>query len=328
MINILYIGPYKNTNILGHASRDIIHELSHTNNVCIRPLYIDNYFDNNIQDIIIQNLTKKKLEGYYDIIIQHCPINLIAETFGLCEKSVVIPLFEKIVGSDLYIKKLENIDHILVDSEDYAEFLSENYSIKATAFSYSKLYNVDASMSLPIYNNTIKFYSIYDDYDSVIFNKTIEAFYKAFGDNDDISYTYLINNKDRNTTSKITQEFEALKKDLGIKTNLFNVQVIMRELNLSELCSIHKYGNIFIDIEQNNFTSKIHRYIAQSYNKMIITDQLLINDMQVDTNNRSQVFLSVGTQNLIEAMNNILGRHDNIIHNFANHPTITTLLCP
>jgi hypothetical protein len=328
MINILYIGPYKNTNILGHASRDIIHELSRTNNICIRPLYIDNYFDNNVQDIIIQNLTKKKLEGYYDIIIQHCPINLIVETFGLCNKSVVIPLFEKIVGSDLYNKKLENIDHILVDSEDYAEFLSDNYSIKATAFSYSKLYNVDTSMSLPTYNNTIKFYSIYDDYDSAIFNKTIEAFYQAFGDNDDISYTYLINNKDRNTTSKITQEFEALKKDLGIKTNLFNVQVIMRELNLSELCSIHKYGNIFIDIEQNNFTSKIHRYIAQSYNKMIITDQLLVNDIQVDTNNRSQVFLSIGTQNLIEAMNNILSQHDNIIHNFANHPTITTLLCP
>jgi hypothetical protein len=164
-MNILYIGPYKSNSIIRYASLDIIYELSQNENIDnlnIRPIFINEKNQEN-NDLIIDNLSKKPLSNHYDIIIQHAPITMLADSFGLADKNIAIPLFDKTINVNRYQKQLENIDLVLTDSQDFSDFLTAYYDVKnVNTFSYNKLCSSQNQIQFAIYENTYKIYSIYN----------------------------------------------------------------------------------------------------------------------------------------------------------------------
>lgn len=325
-MNVLYVGPYKSSTTIRYASLDIIYELSQArqiSNIDIRPIFINNKNQSN-SDLIINNLSKKQLANHYDVIIQHAPITMLSDTFGLADKNVAIPLFDKIINSNRYQKQLENIDLVLTDSPDFSEFLENHYAVKAVnTFSYTKLYSSHNQIQFPIYENTRKIYSIYHSYDADIFNITITAFYEAFAADDNTSLIYAIKTTDQATVNKINQDFDEIKKTLGIKSNIFNIQIMLKDFSFDELCSIHNKCDLYLDLEQNNLDSKLHRHIARQMNKQIIIDQNIENDITPTGSQRGVFTPFLGTSNLITKMNQSISSHNN----FDTFPSISNLIC-
>lgn len=327
-MNILYLGPYKHKNALYHASLDIIRDLlqnSNIDNLHIRPIYANGNFTKDNKDFIIQNLSGKSLLNHYDVIIQHCPITMISNTFDLCDTSVAIPLFSKIIGSNRYQKKLEGIDLFLTDSPDHTDFLNSYYNLDSKTFSYSQVYASQSNISFPIYEETIKIYSTYETYNANIFEKTIIAFYEACVAYDNISLIFVISNADQSVMNQLNTDFEKVKTKLGLKSNIFNVQVMIKDFSFEELCAIHKKCDVYIDLEQSNFSSKINRYIAKQMNSTIITDHDVTNDITPIESTRGVFHPNIGTSNLITLIQKCLSnKHTS---SFGTYPNIGSFIC-
>lgn len=329
-MNILYIGPYKNNNILYNSSEDIIYGINNNSKIkdlTIRPLYLYEY-NVNSTNLILANLSSKKLKPYYDIIIQHAPIEMIVNPHSLCDKSVLIPLFSKILGSNEYYEKLQCSDEVYTDSIDFTELLNHRLKIDAKTFSYSGIYdNNNEAPAFSVYENTIKFYSIFQEYDEDIFYKTIHAFYQSFGNNDDISLIILFNSKNKNTIDTITEKFSEIKKFLGIKSNIFNVQIVIKEMSFEEINNIHKKCNIYIDIDITNKYSKINRYLAQQNAKKIIIEENLVSDIEIYEKDRNQYYPLTGVNSLSNLMIQTVS-NDIDTKSFTKYPSISKLICP
>ena len=327
-MNILYIGPYKSNNILHNASKDIIYDINHNpdiNDFTIRPIYINN---NNItnKDLLINNLSSKKTKHYYDTIIQHAPISMINNTDGLCNKSIVIPLFKKILGSNEYYETIQFADEIYTDSIDFTLFLNSQLKINAKTFSYTKIYDDSKDVSFSVYDNTIKFYSIFQEYEEDLFYKTIHAFYQSFGNNDYISLILVFNTSNKNTISAITEKFNSIKQFLGLKSNIFNVQIIIKDLTFEDIVGIHKKCNIYIDIESTNEYSKINRYLANQNNKKIITEENLVSDVEIWDGHRNEYITKISSNALANYMIKIISENSNN-QSFIDYPNISSLIC-
>lgn len=326
-MNILYIGPYKSSTIIKYASLDLIYELSQNEkiqNIDIRPIFINEKNQEN-NDLIINNLSKKQLLDHYDVIIQHAPITMLSDVFGLADKNVAIPLFEKIINVTRYKKQLENIDLVLTDSPDFSDFITSYYDAKNVGtFSYNKIYSSQTQMQFPMHENTYKIYSIYNSYNSDIFKYTITAFYEAFAANDTISLIYVIKTNDQSVINKINTDFDKIKTTLGIKSNIFNIQIMIKDFSFDELCSVHNKCDLYLDLEQNNFDSKLHRHIAGQMNKQVIIDQYVENDVTPTGSERGVFTPYLGTSNLITKITQSVSSNNTTFNAF---PSISNFIC-
>lgn len=327
-MNILYIGPYKNKNSLYNTSLDIIHELSNHKDIKqlhVRPIYINSNSIQENKDLIVKNLSNRSLLSHYDIIIQHCPVTMITNTCGLCDKSIVIPLLNKTIGSNRYQKQLEDIDLVLTDSSDWTDFLVNYYHVNANTFSYSGIYSTQNNINFSVYENTTKIYSIYESYHADILSDTLTAFYETFIANDNISLIFVLSSADKNIIGQLNTDFDKIKNKLGIKSNIFNIQIMIKDFSFEELCAIHKRCDLYIDLEKSNLSSKIHRYIASQMNKKVITDKDIQNDIAPAESTRGVFTPKTSLSNLISTMQNALSTNN--ISNFNTYPNIGSFIC-
>jgi len=134
---------------------------------------------------------------------------------------------------------------------------------------------------------------------------------------------YVIKTTDQATINKIHTDFDQIKTNLGIKSNIFNIQIMIKDFSFDDLCSIHNKCDLYLDLEQNNFDSKLHRYISGQMNKQIIIDQNIENDITATGSQRGVFTPYLGTSNLITKMTQSIS-----LNNKPNtFPSISNLIC-
>lgn len=333
-MNILYIGPYQTIDTVGYASLDIIESLNNStkiNNLTIRPIYIGDI--GSVNSFIINNLSSKRLDKFYDIIIQHAPIDMLCDTTDLCETSVAIPLFDRIIASDSYKNIFGSFTKILTDDPSYSNFVSQRYEIEnVDTFSYSKIYTQNVkNIILSTEKNAIKFYAVLSDYDEDLIQKLLIAFYYGFAKNTSISLIICLNNSDNQTIKKINDLAISIKNKINYRSNIDNVSFIAKKHSMDELASLHHSCDIYIDINGSNMESKINRYIASQLNKPCITEDTVISDVMpyIQQNNIiGQYKEYYGYHNLVRSMIASINDASLFKQNLNSKKNISEVLCP
>lgn len=278
MNNTLYIGPYKNKNIVSLSSLDIIDCLNNDQRVSglsIRPIYLnDNILDS--QNLIISNLEKTKYLENYDTIIQHGPAKLLVDTLPFSAKNIAIPLLDKIYNRQRYIESLVGFDTILVDSEEYYDFLTNGYGFKnVKIFDYYRLYHNTKTLDFSANRLDKKVYYI-GFYDSNLIDKIIKSFYLAANNRDDMTLMLFINQPPESIGDDMNKKIQDIQKSLNIHSINDNINMFFKYFDLEEIVSIHNTCDIYLDLANHNSDSAFNRYLAKNKNKKII-DQMTLN---------------------------------------------------
>jgi hypothetical protein len=327
-MNILYIGPYKNIGTLSYASIDIIDTLNRdprVSKLSIKPIYLNDKIRTN-HDMVISNLENSKYLDHYDFIIQHGPVGLLSHYISSNIKNVAIPLIDKIYNKKTYIDILSNFNYVLVDSDEYYDFLSgPSYNLSnVKQYSYQKMYSASQTINFHLFQQNKKIYSI-GNYDLSLVEKIITSFYISFYDRDDISLLIFINGQNTNQ-EQVNKMLDSLKEKLNLKNTINNINIFIKELDDKELSSIHASCDIFIDLLASNIESNLNRFIAQSNNNHIITLSDIETYQDIKYNNFviNETIPNFSDLSLSSAMLNSINHH---CHKPINNTTITDILC-
>ena len=334
-MNILYIGPYNSNGLVSSSSLDILTSLNSNNKISdltIRPIYISG--NNKISDNdLIKNTSKKMLLSRYDIIIQHCPIEFLVKGNNVSSKNIAIPLFDRVLNSSRYKEALDGFDLVLSDNYEDTQFLSKNCSVKnIKTFDYSTRYDplYVSNISLSICNNSIKYYTIIEEYNEVILTKIIKAFYSTFAPNDQFSLVLCINSGDNSLNTKISSLLENIKKSINYKSNNnSNINIFVKQFTMGDIYYLHSSCSIFIDAETSNF-NRINQYAIKEFKKPVIGLDNLIIDTEPKSDNEDyhvgEFAPVIGNSLLIYHMNNAIVNSSSYI-TATQYQSIDEILC-
>jgi len=221
--------------------------------------------------MVISNLENSEYLDQYDYIIQHGPVGLLNGNINNIAKNVAIPLIDKIYNKYTYHDILSDFDYVLVDSDEYYEFLcgpTYNFT-NVKKYDYTKIYSSSQLINFNYFQHDTKMYLV-GNYTLSILEKIIKSFYLAFYHKDDISLLIFLNQQDI-TNEQVNQMLNVIKTDLNMQNTIDNVNIFIKELDVNEMAAIHASCDIFLDISFTNAESSLHRHIARSCNNKIIT---------------------------------------------------------
>lgn len=275
MMKILYIGPYRNEMSIGYASRSIIDSLSPVSDLTIRPIYIPNYNDYNIDSSLLQ-LENKNIISDYDIIIQHSTPYLLAPLHGgnSKTKNIAIPILNKTINKKQYEIALSDFDKILVDDQTVYSILSSSYMIKnIDLFSYNINKLDDSRMNLDIHKDNQKFYFIGSFSNNKNIIKTIiTSFYLSFSAETTISLLLFITESSDQVNQELNKIVNTVRQELNIVNPNYYHKIVVNKLSESNIFAIHNSCDTYISLYDSGIESNFHKSIAQKYNNNIIDD--------------------------------------------------------
>jgi hypothetical protein len=263
MKNVLYFGSYREAFEYGLSANSLVQTLSSNKdiNLFIRPVYISQYrsVDKKYSDY------EKLPSSDFDIIIQHCPISYLAKPIKKYY-NIAIPTNPQ---KQEDINKLDVFDLILVDNMSSYEVLTKKYTNKKVKlFGYDDDITKSGSFSIPMYNNTKKFYFAGEYFgNQQIIQKIIVSFNIAFRSNMGCSLLLFLN--DHNEYEKDIHSFiKDTKKKLKIKDALDREIIIIGSMN-DNIQAAHRTGDVYLNI-YDNAISNYHCHIAEKNNNQII----------------------------------------------------------
>lgn len=331
-MNVLYIGPYKNTGIISIASLDIIDSLNkdaRISKLTIKPIYLNDK-TKETKNLVINNLENSKYAENYDCIIQHCPVDLLNTFIPYKTRNIAIPLLDKIYDKNKYLETLSLFDLVLVDSKEYFNFLTaSSYDLKnVKQYSYSKLYSANQTINFHHFPNNTKMYLI-GDYPLDILEKVIRSFYLAFYYRDDVSLLVFLNRPQESLHENINKMISSIKESLNMKYVIDNVNIFIKELDDHAIPAIHASANIFIDLLPSNSDSGLNRYMAESNKNKVITLEDIntykdINKKYFSTNETIDNFSDLS---LVEVLTNSLSSKSAEQESKNINTNIVDLLC-
>lgn len=335
-MKILYIGPYRNELSVGQASRNIISSLSKSDDLCIRPIYIQNY-NNFLIDNNILELESKNIEGHYDIIIQHSTPYLLAhidKKTNITTKNIAIPIINKTINKYQYSLALSDFDNILVDNPITQSILQSSYDIKSLIFSYdlANLRKNELKMDLDIHNQNKKFYFIGSFYQNKsIIKKIITSFYLSFSHLTDISLLLFFTEPSDSIKNEFNIILEDIKKELNLVNSDYLHKVIVKTLTDEETMQIHDSCDIYISFNDAGTETSFHKSMAASYGNQIIDESNTNTTYDIhqgygDLYFARELRLTADIVSLSESMFNVLQSSDKFKEN-TNYPLITDILC-
>lgn len=334
-MKILYIGPYRSEMSIGHSSRNIISSLAKISDLTIRPIYIQNNNNYNL-DINTNKLEEKHIQSCYDIIVQHSVPGLLVSLYDHINtkiKNIAIPIINKTINKKQYSIALSDFDNILVDDETTQSMIISSYGINnVDIFSYD-VTNIDKDknkINLDIHNNNKKFYFIGSFYaNKTMIQLIITSFYFTFAGSSDVSLVLFITETGDQIKQEIDKMITDIKKQLNILTNNNLHKIILKTLSEEDASNVHNTCDIYISLFDSGIESNINKRIAQAYNNIVIdesnTNMLYdINQGYGDTYFFGELKLTTNIVSLSDSMIRALGstaNNDTII------PTIDKIIC-
>lgn len=248
--NILFIGPYRQDDGWGLASRDYLLSISkYASNLKAQPIYLANNINHNISSII-QNLEKKHFSKY-DYIIQHClPFNMVKYTTA---KNIGLLFLENKNFSSISLSNLNSMDELWVTSSIEKDTLI-NSGIKVPVnvighpIDTNFLSNISSTFTTNSYVDTnYKFYTVGEYIERKNFTDIITAFHLEFDITEPVSL--MIKSSSSNPEllfSKIKTDCEQIKTSLRTKKVFHDELILTQRVSPEQLSAIHNYSDCFI----------------------------------------------------------------------------------
>lgn len=289
-MNILYIGPYRQKNIVGIHSQIVLLNLTNekSNNITARPIYTD--FSKPIVSDLHSDIVKleKTIYDSYDSVIQHAPLTM-AGPIQSVKSNVIIPILSAKNLSDDDIATLSKFDKILVDNKnDYNRLsLYKGLASKVNTYEYSFNVNIgpEASIDLGIFNYSNKIYFI-GEYEANVTN--IGNICKSFVSNTSVEDAVLIifllypgNNEIQELENHI-REIYSINKPSNIINRILTIPI---DAEVQHLAVIHKVCDTFINLQDDN-SNYINLKLSQAHNSSNISFDISDSSFSFDRNKK------------------------------------------
>ena len=254
-MNALFIGPYRQADGWGAASRDYIKAIAtQINNITTRPLY---YTHNKINklDSSIENY-EKNIYDHYDIAFQKAlPHNFSINR--MVKKNVGLTVFEtNNISNSQCVANINGLDEICVPSSTEEKNLRESgVTTKIKVISQpidTEAYKSKTDTKLDFKSPTKKtfyFYTIGEYIERKNLKDLVIAFNLAFDNIDDVglviktSVNGLNSNQARN---KIEEDISKIKKTLRVKSQYKKEIIVTEYLSDDDLIGLHNSCHCFV----------------------------------------------------------------------------------
>lgn len=278
-MNIFYIGPYRQNDFEGLASRNIIKSIAQKHDIFIRPIYYSgtdlvSQLDNDMNKYEDSDLKK------YDCLIQHVkPIDCLhTQQF---HKNILIPIIEDYDFIDAFIDF--TIDKVLLDNDS---LVSDTYSKKSEHFDYDvyiehpkQIFDIGPLAALK------KFYFVGEyKFNKDIILSVIRSFiYLRNNINTEYALVLFIINISQGDINIIQNYINETYKGVGAVHTINKIVLIPIGMNADQIVAAHASADICLDFN-NQPRNQINKRIAHSLNKSIIdkpeskNESLYLND--------------------------------------------------
>lgn len=279
-MNILFIGPYRQTDNIGSISRNYIHCLSMSgHNLSISPIYISNNKGYDISD----NL--KELENIFfdkiDVVIQHTIPQLFEKTYaysiGICSVET------NNIKDAQYIDKINLLDEIWAISSQEKKILKQAGVIKSinvvpppVNIDRLRLQNAMSSpLNIPGTQESYNFYISSEFSEQSNIQAAIIAFNREFKTE---NVNLIINSTLSNISNpienqkKISESIVNIKNKLQLYNNLSyyaNEILITHKMSEEELFGLHKLCDCML------ITSRYDSYITEALNALFVGNNII-----------------------------------------------------
>lgn len=312
-MNILYIGPYRQKDVNGLTSLQVLSYLYSSNKHLVKSAPI--YFDTSVsRDDVPETIIKSEQQSFdhYDTIIQYAHPDQLVKIDKI-SKNIAIPIISCNNIKETELEQLQRFDSILVDTKLSYNKLSRYNKIRNKLYTFNyKMSSLDQTIQKSTYDigvlqHSTKMYFI-GNYNKNITN--ITNICKAFIANiksKEYSLVLYLSGLDFSTKHNL----ENLVKQLYISNNLQytinRIIVVPIDYNLVNLVRAHNTSDIFIDL-QDDASNSFNQKIAKHFHKTIIQYKSEDLVFQFDRNNISRLhgFEGVSEYHINTSIQNII----------------------
>lgn len=252
-MNGLFIGPYRQNDGWGMASRDCIKAIStQIPNLTTRPIYFIGQNVKPDQKIIeYENSVFKSYDVVFQNALPHCVTidQKIKKNIGL------FFLETNNISNSICVKTLNKLDEILVPSSQEKKSLIESKittKIKTISQPLDIEFidkNRENKIDIGSKNNSFKFYAIGEYVQRKNFKDLIIAFNLAFQNTDNVSLVIKTSKPGQNSQQakiEIENDFIEIKKKLNIKQHYKREIVITERLSDEDMIGLHNACDCFV----------------------------------------------------------------------------------
>lgn len=254
-MNALFIGPYRQNDGWGMASRDYIKAIgTQIRNITTRPTY---FIPNVIEpDQQILGYEKSNYDSY-DVVFQKTLPHCIAVNKKIKKNVGFFVLETNNLSKSICIKTLNQLDEICVPSQQESKCLkSSGVTTKIRVVSqpvdidfFKKYFEHKIDLDSSIRKNSFKFYTIGEYVERKNFRDLIIAFHMAFKNTDNVSLvikTSRPGSSPKEARDFISNEFENIKKSLNIKAKYKKEIIITERLSDEDMVGLHNACDCFV----------------------------------------------------------------------------------
>jgi len=278
-MNILFVGPYRQSDGWGYAAREYIRALRLTKyNLCVRPVYMNS--QKSYEDFDeFTDLENRKFESY-DIIIQNCLPHMFRRYGDAQTKNIGLSYFEtSTILPTPWPLSINTMDEIWVTSSFERRTLLNSMvkipinvvHIPTDHTKYEKEY--EYFKPLENHKDEFKFYYIGELSERKDVSTLIAAFHREFHPNEKVRLVLKVNQvglDEQTVLFNINRLISQIRRSLNLSSYKEDV-VITKYLTQDELFSLHKSCDCFV------MPSSGEAFSMPTFDAMMCGNLILIN---------------------------------------------------
>lgn len=259
-MNILFIGPYYQSDHWGETSRNYIKALNTLEHqLAIRPIYLSQHTPIELEKSLHKlEISASEIENY-DIIIQHTLPPFFGHNTKIEKNILLCPLDMNIQDDEIHpwTNHLVNINYIFAptqeDSLNYINLLGSSYQrnkVQQIGYPINPSY-LDCQEKLDLDSESdLLFYIIGDNSDYSNLEILIRAFHGEFDANEPVNLLICTSNIQQ-TSDKIAQVKQKLHKYANLED--YKREILVPQTNDPNLfMKVHNTGHVFVNITRGN----------------------------------------------------------------------------
>lgn len=256
MKNVLFVGPYRQTDGWGNASREYLRALIRTGmNVSARPIYLNNT-QKNYPEYPEFEIFEDNRSSHYDAIIQHCLPHQF-RYYGDA-KNIGISFFETgNLGATPWVNYINTMDEMWVTSKWEKSILEAGkvkipVSVIRIPTNHEKYNRTYPKLLMPNHDGEFKFYFIGEYITRKDLNSLLIAFHREFHVDEKVRLVIKVNKsgvEPFDLLNKINSDIQNLKTTLKLypKPSYYKKEIIIpTHLPEDELYGLHQSCDCFV----------------------------------------------------------------------------------
>lgn len=247
--NILYVGPYRQSDGWGQASKDYLSSLLTTHhNIHCQPIYMSNNIDKDISQSLIS--AENNYLNNYDTIIQHALPMMMTKT-SLYNIGLLFVENQNFHSDSIY--NLNLMDEIWVGSNlEKQSLIDGGVKSKISVVSHpidTKIYKDNTSIFTDYTKDYYRFYFVGEYIQRKNLKDLIIAFHSEFDITENVGLVLKLSVPGLNAddaNQKISEDIDTIKKQLRIKKNFHKDIIITDRLSNKDMQRLHTSCNCFV----------------------------------------------------------------------------------